>query len=311
MVTTALVGRAARRSAVRRRSEAATGILLLTPSLLIIFGVVLYPAAFAGYLSVFDMHIGRPGVAFVGLQNYARLLSSPEFWRSVMRGLVWTAGSLVPQVILGLALASLLNYPGLRARVLYRGLVTLPWLVPTVTVAIIWRWMFHDVYGVINAILMGVGITDHPIPWLADPALAMAAVIVANVWRGLPLMVVLFLAALQGIPRDLYDAAEVDGASPWQRYLRVILPQLAQVVWIAAVLRTIWTFNFFDLPWIMTRGGPGEATTIPPVYAYLVTFSGYRLSEGAAVTVVMFFILVVFALLYFRMSPEDEHAPAR
>ena len=310
MVTTALAGRAVRRRVTRRHSEAATGILLLTPSLLIIFGVVLYPAAFAGYLSVLDLHIGRPGVAFIGFQNYARLLSLPEFWRSVGRGLVWTAGSLVPQVVLGLALASLLNYPGLRGRTLYRGLVTLPWLVPTVTVAIIWRWMFHDVYGVINAMLMGLGITDQPIPWLADPGLAMAAVIAANIWRGLPLMVVLFLAALQSIPRDLYDAAEVDGATPWQRYTRVVLPQLAHVVWIAAVLRTIWTFNFFDLPWIMTRGGPGEATTIPPIYAYLVTFSGYRLSEGAAVTVVMFVILVVFALLYFRLAPEDEHAPA-
>lgn len=310
-MTTAVAGRVRREEVARRRSEALVGLSLFAPSLLIIFGVVFYPAIFAGYLSVLNVYIGRPGVGFVGLENYTRLLTAPEFWRSVGRGLVWTGGSLVPQVVLGLALASLLNYSHLRARPLYRGLITLPWLVPTVTVAIIWRWMFHDVYGVINHLLMRVGLTDHPIAWLADPTLAMASIIIANVWRGLPLMVVLFLAALQSIPGELYDAAEVDGASSWQRYLRVILPQLAPVIWIAAVLRTIWTFNFFDLPWIMTRGGPGEATTIPPVYAYLVTFSGYRLSEGAAVTVVMFAVLVVFTVLYFRLYRDDTDAPAR
>ncbi len=309
-MTTAVAGTLRRRDTVRRRSEALTGSFLLAPSLLIIVGVVLYPAVFAGYLSVLNVHLGRPGVSFVGLQNYHRLLSSADFWRSVWRGMVWTGGSLLPQVVLGLALASLLNYPRLRARLLYRGLVILPWLVPTVTVAIIWRWMFHDVYGIVNHVLMTFRLTDQPIAWLADPTLALVTVIVANVWRGLPLMVVLFLAALQSIPQEMYDAAEVDGASVWHRYRRVILPQLAPVVWIAAVLRTIWTFNFFDLPWIMTRGGPGEATTIPPVYAYLVTFSGYRLSEGAAVTVVMFIVLVVFALLYFRLYREDRDVPA-
>ncbi len=309
-MTTAVAGALRRQDTVRRRPEALTGALLLAPSLAIIVGVVLYPAIFAGYLSVLNVHLGRPGVIFVGLQNYHKLLSSPEFWRSVWRGAVWTGGSLLPQVVLGLALASLLNYPRLRGRILYRGLIILPWLVPTVTVAIIWRWMFHDVYGVVNHLLMGLRLIDHPIAWLADPTLALATLIVANIWRGLPLMVVLFLAALQSIPRELYDAAEVDGASAWQRYRRVILPQLAPVVWIAAVLRTIWTFNFFDLPWIMTRGGPGEATTIPPVYAYLVTFSGYRLSEGAAVTVVMFAVLVLFALLYFRLYQENRDVPA-
>lgn len=287
------------------------GLLYLLPGLLIILGVILYPVVFAFVLSVQDVIISRPGSPFVGLDNYRRLLSSLPFWRSIWRGAVFTFGSLVPQVVLGLGLASLLNYPGLRGRALFRGLIVLPWLVPTVTVAIIWRWMFHDLYGVINHLLLVLGLSDRPIPWLADPGLAMGAVIVANVWRALPLMVVLFLAGLQSIPGELYEVALVDGASIWKRYVYVILPQLAPIIWIAAVLRTIWTFNFFDLPWIMTQGGPADATTTSPVYAYLVTFSGYRLSQGAAVTVAMFAVLLVFAVVYFRLYPggRDEQAP--
>jgi ABC-type sugar transport system permease subunit len=299
-----------RRLAVRGRLRESAGLLYLLPGLLIILGVILYPVVFAFVLSVQDVVISRPGSAFVGAANYQRLLASLAFWHSIGRGVVFTAGSLVPQVVLGLALASLLNYPRLRARTVFRGLIVLPWLVPTVTVAIIWRWMFHDLYGVINHLLFMLHISDRPIPWLADPALAMGALIIANVWRALPLMVVLFLAGLQSIPAELYEAALVDGASPWQRYFFVILPQLAPIIWIAAVLRTIWTFNFFDLPWIMTHGGPADATTTSPVYAYLITFSGYRLSQGAAVTVAMFAVLLVFAAVYFRLYPggRDERA---
>lgn len=296
--------------AARVRPQVLSGPLYLLPGLLIIVGVILYPVVFAFVLSVQDVVLSRPGSPYVGLDNYRRLLLSLPFWRSIGRGCVFTLGSLVPQVALGLGMASLLNYPRLRARTAYRALIVLPWLVPTVTVAIIWRWMFHDLYGVINHVLLAAGLLDRPVAWLADPVFAMGAVIIANVWRALPLMVVLFLAGLQSIPGELYEAALVDGASIWQRYVYVILPLLAPIIWIAAVLRTIWTFNFFDLPWIMTQGGPADATTTPPIYAYLITFSGYRLSQGAAVTVAMFGVLLIFAAVYFRLSPgrRDEQA---
>ena len=288
------------------RREEVEGLALYAPSLAIIFFVVLYPIAYAVYLSFQSYHLVRlADVHYVGLANYLAILRDPDFWRSLGRGLVFTFGSLVPQMVLGLAIAQLLNHPLLKARTLWRGLMIMPWLVPTVTAAIIFRWMANDVYGILNYLLLDLGLIDRPIAWLANGRWAMTLLIVANVWRGLPLMVVMFLAGLQGIPHELHEAARVDGATSLQSYFRVTLPLLAPVVMIAGVLRTVWMFNYFDLPWVMTMGGPAGATTTPPVYAYLRTFSGYRLGEGAAVTILLFFVLLAFAAVYFRMQRQE------
>ncbi len=284
------------------RREGIEGLLLYAPSLLIILFIVIYPIAFAGYLSTWYYHLVKLNEKrFVGLDNYARILADPEFWSSLGKGLVFTFGSLLPQIVIGLAMAQLLNHPRLKAKTLWRGLMVTPWLVPTVTVAIIFRWMFHDIFGILNYLLIWVGILKAPVPWLARPGLAMVVLVVANVWRGVPLMVTMFLAGLQGISPELYQAAVVDGAGRWQTYVRITLPLLAPIILIAGILRTIWIFNFYDLPWVMTRGGPAASTETPPVYAYLRAFSGYRMGEGAAITVLLFLILMCFALVYFWM----------
>ncbi|HUZ18834.1 MAG TPA: sugar ABC transporter permease [Spirochaetia bacterium] len=290
-----------------KRHEGIEGFLLYTPSLVVIFFIVLYPIGFAVYLSTYYYHLIQLSQSrFVGLGNYVRILSDPEFWASIARGVLFTFGSLIPQIVLGLALAQLLNHPKLKAKTLWRGIVIMPWLVPTVTVAIVFRWMFNDIYGIINYGLVGLGVIKEPIPWLARQGLAMLILIIANVWRGLPLMVTMFLAGLQGIPGDLHEAARVDGATPIQGYLRITLPLLMPVVMIAGILRTIWIFNFYDLPWVMTQGGPAGTTETPPVYAYLRAFSGYRLGEGSTITVLLFLILVVFATIYFQLRKRLE-----
>lgn len=290
-----------------KRREGIEGLLLYAPSLLVILFIVIYPIAFAVYLSTYYYHLVQLGQSrFIGLANYGKILSDPEFWSSIGRGVLFTFGSLIPQIVIGLALAQLLNHPRLRAKTLWRGIVITPWLVPTVTVAIIFRWMFNDIYGIVNYGLVGMGILSAPVPWLARRGLAMAILILANVWRGLPLMVTMFLAGLQGIPHDLSEAARVDGASPVQCYFRITLPLLMPVVMIAGILRTIWIFNYYDLPWVMTQGGPAGSTETPPVYAYLRAFSGYRLGEGSTITVLLFLILVAFALVYFRMRRRAE-----
>ena len=283
------------------------GYLLFLPSFFFIFGVVLYPTVYAFYLSFQSYSLVNPEAStFIGFSNFTRLFNDPAYWSSLRVGLIFTFGSLIPQVTLGLILATLLNYQDLKLKLLFRGLVILPWLVPTVTVAIVWRWMFNDLYGVINAILMGSGIIDLPINWLGERDSALFAVTVANIWRGLPLMVVMFLAGLQGIPGELYEAAKIDGANIWRQFLSITLPLLAPIIGVAAILRTVWIFNFFDLPWIMNFGGPSNATTTMPVFAYITTFGSYRLGLGAATTVTMFFILLVFAVLYFRYYERED-----
>jgi ABC-type sugar transport system permease subunit len=292
---------------IRLRREGLEGLALYIPSLLIILFVVIYPVIYAAYLSLHSYHLVRlSDVHFVGLANYISILKDPDFWASIENGLVFTFGSLIPQTVLGLAIAQLLNHPDLKAKTLWRGLIIMPWLIPTVTAAIIFRWMFNDIYGVLNYILLNLNIIDRPVAWLAHPGWAMFLLILTNIWRGLPLMVTMFLAALQGIPPELHEAATVDGASGLQAYFRVTLPLIAPVVQIAAILRTIWMFNYYDLPWVMTMGGPAGATTTPPIYAYLTTFSGYRLGQGAAITIVLFFILACFSVVYFRLQSQVE-----
>lgn len=287
--------------------EGIEGLALYAPSLLLIFFVVLYPIGYAFYLSLYSYHlINLSNVHFVGLANYLTILGDSRFWLALGRGLIFTFGSLIPQIVLGLAFAQLLNHPLLRLKTLWRGLVIMPWLIPVVTAAIIFRWMFNDIYGIANYLLLNLGIIDRPIAWLANGTSAMALLIVANVWHGIPLMTVMFLAGLQSIPEELHEAAHIDGANGWQDYFRVTLPLLMPVVMIAGVLRTVWMFNYFDLPWIMTMGGPAGATTTPPIYAYLTTFSGYRLGQGAAITVLLFFVLLGMALVYFRVQRRES-----
>jgi ABC-type sugar transport system permease subunit len=164
----------------------------------------------------------------------------------------------------------------------------------------IYRWMFHDLYGILNYILVWIGILPRPIPWIAREGTAMFILILANVWRGTPLMITMFLAGLQGIPADLYEAAEVDGASAWRRFRSITLPLLTPVIMVSGILRFIWTFNFYDLPWVMTGGGPSGSTQTAPIYAYRRAFSGYRMGEGSSITILLFIILVLFAVIYFR-----------
>ncbi|MDY5930757.1 MAG: sugar ABC transporter permease [Candidatus Ornithospirochaeta sp.] len=245
-------------------------------------------------------------VKFIGLSNYALILKDVHFWQAMGRSLLFTIGSLIPQIVLGLAMASLLNHPLLKCKMLFRGLAISPWLVPTVAVAMIFKWMFNDLYGIINYMLVGIHAIPETKAWMSDGAWAMVILILANVWRGTPLMITMFLAGMQGISADLYEAAEVDGANAWQRFHKITLPLLVPIIMVNGVLRFIWTFNFYDLPWVMTGGGPAEATQTTPIYAYRRAFSSYRLGEGSAITVILFIVLLIFALIYFKAKKYQD-----
>lgn len=281
-------------------------MILYLPAILIIFGVVIYPMMYALVMSFTSYSVRKPVMEYVGAANYAKILSDRSFWEAVGRSLVFTVGSLVPQIILGLAMAVLLNHPRLRCKTLFRGLMITPWLVPTVAVAMIFRWMFHDVYGIVNYSLMSIHAISSPVAWIANQHTAMFILILANIWRGTPMLVTMFLAGLQGISSDLYEAAEIDGANAWARFAKITFPLLMPVVMVSGVLRFIWAFNFYDLPWVMTGGGPAESTQTTPIYAYRRAFSSYRMGEGSAITIILFVILIIFAAIYFMLKNRQE-----
>lgn len=281
-------------------------MILYLPAILIIFGVVIYPMMYALVMSFTSYSVRKPVMEYVGAANYAKILSDRSFWEAVGRSLVFTVGSLVPQIILGLAMAVLLNHPRLRCKTLFRGLMITPWLVPTVAVAMIFRWMFHDVYGIVNYSLMSIHAISSPVAWIANQHTAMFILILANIWRGTPMLVTMFLAGLQGISSDLYEAAEIDGANAWARFAKITFPLLMPVVMVSGVLRFIWAFNFYDLPWVMTGGGPAESTQTTPIYAYRRAFSSYRMGEGSAITIILFVILIIFAAIYFVLKNRQE-----
>ncbi len=281
-------------------------MLLYMPAILIIVGVVVYPMIYALMMSFTNYKASSPKMNFIGFANYLKIAKDSAFWSAVTRSLVFTVGSLAPQIILGLALAMLFNHPRLKCKMLFRGLAITPWLVPTVAVAMVFRWMFHDLYGIANYMLVDLNIIESPKAWLSNATSAMFLLILANVWRGTPMLLTMFLAGLQGIPGDLYEAAQVDGANGWVRFSKITLPLLMPVVMISGVLRFIWTFNFYDLPWVMTGGGPANATQTTPVYAYRSAFSSYKMGEGSAITIILFIILIIFAVLYFWLKQHQD-----
>lgn len=282
------------------------GMLLYLPAIIIIISIVVYPMLFALVMSFTSYSVRKPIMDYVGFVNYLSILTDVEFWHAVGRSLIFTVGSLVFQIVLGLAMATLLNHPRLRCKMLFRGLTVTPWLVPTVAVAMIFRWMFHDLYGIMNYLLVGINAIDAPKAWLAGDTSAMFILILANIWRGTPMLITMFLAGMQGIPSDIYEAGYMDGTNAWMRFYKLTLPLLMPIVMISGILRFIWTFNFFDLPWVMTGGGPAQATQTTPIYAFRSAFSSYRMGEGSAITIILFIILIIFATLYFLLKRHQE-----
>ncbi len=288
------------------RKMGVQGFLLYLPAVLIIFLIILYPLIYALCMSFTNYRPTLRNVSIVGFDNYVKILTDSKFWAAMGRSLFFTIASLSCQIVLGLALAQLLNHPRLKCKMLFRGLAITPWLIPTVSVALIFKWMFNDLYGILNYLLVDIGILEEPYAWMSGGSTAMLILILANIWRGTPLMLTMFLAGLQGIPADYYEAARVDGASAWYSFRKITLPLLLPVIMVSGVLRFIWTFNFYDLPWVMTQGGPADATTTTPVYAYRRAFSSYRLGEGSAVSIILFIVLLVFAFIYFKAKKYQD-----
>jgi multiple sugar transport system permease protein len=275
--------------------EAPLGYALIVPLLLVMVGLLAYPVISALLISFQDKRLGMPG-RYIGLDNYAELLFKDRRFRSVARNsFVFTFGAVFGKLIIGMLMAIVLNQR-IRARNIFRGWLLLPWVAPTFVTALTWRWMFDGTSGVINFILMGLGLLDVPVAWLGNGSTALLAVIVTNIWHGFPFFGVSLLAAMQAIPAELYEAAEVDGASPWQRFRHITVPGVWTVLIIVTMLSTIWTFNDFQIVYIMTGGGPAFATHIFATYSYFVGFSGSRLGYAVAISTILTPALIVMIL---------------
>jgi multiple sugar transport system permease protein len=285
---------------IRGRRDAGAAFLFLLPLLVLVVGLIAYPFYRAIWLSLTDKLVGYPE-RFVGLRNYLYLLDDDTFHQVVRNTIVFTAGSLAMKVVTGLAMALVLSAVW-RWRNFFRGLFLLPWITSTVIIALTWRWMFDSFpgRGFFNSVLLDVGLLQHPIAFMASPAGAMFAVMVANWWRGFPFFGVSYLAGMQAIPGELYDAASVDGAGAVRRFWHVTLPGLKHVMIVTFVLSFIQTINDFNIIYVMTRGGPGTATQVLATYSYEIAFQQLRWGRGVTVSIFLVPALIVAIALVSR-----------
>ncbi|MEX2374215.1 MAG: sugar ABC transporter permease, partial [Dehalococcoidia bacterium] len=247
-------------------SNSVLGYLLVGPVVAILLITMVYPFFFAVWISFTDRMVGREG-SFIFLENYRYLLNTPSFQAALRNSVVYVGSVQVIKLVLGMGVASLLNQQ-IKGRNLWRGMILLPWAMPGFVAFILWKLMYAPQGGALNMIAIGLGLTDTHINFLSDPNLAMPSVIAATVWRGFPFWVILFLAAMQTVDRDLYEAASIDGANAWQKFRNVTLPSIRHVVLVVILLSTIWTANSFEAVWLTTQGGPSNSTIIIPVLAY-------------------------------------------
>jgi multiple sugar transport system permease protein len=293
---------------VRRRRELSDrqlGVLFLLPFAVLSLGFVVYPALDAIRLAFHSKLPFRNSFTFVGLDNFRYLRDDPVFWAAAWQSCVWTGASIVLQTVFGVAIALLLHQ-AVRGINVFRGLLLFPYMVPTVVIALIWRWMFNPELGIVNAVLKGSGLVRGEVYWLSDPTWAMVSTILLNVWKFTPFVVICVLARLQTIPVEIVEAAQVDGAGAWRRFLHITLPQLKAVLAVVVVFRTIWTFNKFEEIYLLTRGGPGTSTFNLAVYAFEQATANLKLGVAAATGVVMLTLLFAGSVFYLRLIRQQE-----
>jgi len=281
---------------------------MLTPAIVILGGFIIYPAVNAIYLSLTSTNLlNISAQKFVGLENFRRILQRPDFWESLRNSAIWTFGNVAFQLVVGMIGALILNAK-FRGRGFIRGLVLLPWATPSVLVALMWLWILDPNLGVANHLLHTLGVTNSPIAFLSEPNTALPTLMGIDIWQGIPFFAVMILAALQGVPGDLLEAARIDGASVWVTYWRVVLPLIMPTVLITVMLRLIWTANYFDLILVLTNGGPANASLTLPLNAYLTAYKGTDLGSGAALGVVQAILLAVLVVIYMRRVRKSELA---
>lgn len=288
----------------RALSDGLFALLLTAPGLALLAAVVVYPLVTALITAFFKQSLVEPGREFVGFQNIVDVLTG-DFLPLLSQTLVFTVGTTIAPFIVGFSLALALNTRIRGAKVL-RGLMLIPWLIPGVVVSFLWMWIFNGNYGVLNAVLEGVGLIDEPQAWLANPTTAMVAVIVAKTWQSFPWMMVMLLAGLQTVPVELHEAAEIDGAGTVRRFFSITVPQMRGIIGLVLLLEFIWNFQHFDIIYVLTGGGPAGSTQTFATAVYETAFDGFDLGRAGALGLLWMVLLMGLVVVYVRLSEKGE-----
>ncbi|MFA5837939.1 MAG: sugar ABC transporter permease [Bellilinea sp.] len=296
-----------RKSLTLARQEVRDGLWLLAPSMLVILIITVLPIIFTLVLSFFDTPLSNPVPRdFVGFGNYLEFLNSQQFWQAIWRTLYFTLVSVGMELMLGLGIALLIHArpPGWN---FLRTSLIIPWAVPTVVNGAMWRWIYNADYGALNGVLLSLGIIEKYQAWMIDPIVAMNLVIVADIWHSVPFIAIILQAALAGIPVELEEAAAVDGANAFQRFLLIRLPLLQPAILVALVVRTVEAFRVFDIIYVITSGGPAFGTVTISYLTYLESFTYGHLGSGSALSFLISAFTLVMALVYIKILYRPEN----
>lgn len=283
------------------RSEGFFAWMLLLPACLTMLAIRLWPMLQGIGLSFTNQRLmGNNPTEFVGLDNYIRLFHDASYWRSASFTITYTLGTVVVSYLVGMVIALLLNMK-IKGRGLFRTFLMIPWVIPGVVAAYIWRYSLNDQLGIINILLQSIGLTSKPIPFLATPEMARISAIVVNAWKNYPFMALVLLAGLQNVSEEIKEAARIDGANTWNIFLHVTWPELRGVTAMCTTLMFIWTFNSFDSVFLLTGGGPNQATYVLSIHAYYAAFSRMTTGYATAMATLMLAFMLIVSLLYMRM----------
>lgn len=273
------------------------GLLLIMPSVMFVGLVVLLPMAQVILLSFSGQRSVTQPFSFVGTEQYQKLLADPDFIASIFRSVVWIVANAAVQTIIALGVALLLNR-AFFGRNFVRSWIILPWIVPAAVIAILWKWILDATVGIVNNVLIAVGLVHVPIVFLSNPGMAFPTLVILNSWRLFPFMALIVVAALQGIPEEENEAARVDGASRWSVFRAITWPHLGPTLTVLGLVGTLWAANLFDLIWLLTRGGPVQTTTTAPVFIYERAFNDFDIASAAAASVLYLLLLAGFAVVF-------------
>lgn len=287
-------------------NDTRTGILLILPTVLLLCLLIMFPILYNIWISFYAKHAFLPMQSWVQFGNYLDLLVDEQFWISVKLSFIFTATSTAFQIVLGVAVALLLQQR-FMGRLFARGVILFPYMLPTIVSIVLWKWVFNDQYGIVNYLLKAWHLIKQPIVWIS-PSNMMGTLVTVSIWTYFPFVVINVLARLQVIPTQLYEAAKVDGASAFRRFIHVTLPQLKEVLFVVILLRGIWMFTKFDIVWLWAGdfGGLGEGVRTLPLYTYMKTFGQYQVGMGAALANIMFMMPMIAVTIYFRVFRRDE-----
>jgi len=279
------------------------GIKFIFPVCLVMGLILVYPLFYNFYLAFYKTSMYGKGTTYVGLKNFIKIIKDPLFWYSMSRTFLWVFLSVLFKFLVSLIGALILNVR-VKGQSVFRVLIFLPWAIPAIATALIWGWLFHADYGILNYLLKSIGFL--PINWLSNPNINLYSLILVDAWASVPFLIAMFLAGLKAIPLSLYEVAEISGANHVQSFWYVTLPLLKGIIRVVLLLTTIWALNSFTLIHVLTRGGPIHSTEILPIYIYLKGFKYYRFGESSAAAIMLFGITLIFSFVYLKFFKSER-----